>query len=186
MTYPWYTDVPAGASLEQGDIIEKCNILLPDEKHYQAINSDVENETPMNIIEIDGIIMSQSCDIENGKINSLILCPLRPLSKLMQENSYFKASDARENLRQGKLPSYHLLEKLSTNFLLEDYYIVDFHHIHSVPKKFIENIISNKNRIRLLPPYREHLSQSFARYFMRVGLPSDISREEIKNYTTKL
>jgi hypothetical protein len=25
-----------------------------------------------------------------------------------------------------------------------------------------------------MPPYREHLSQAFARYFMRVGLPSDI------------
>jgi hypothetical protein len=29
-------------------------------------------------------------------------------------------------------------------------------------------------RLRLLPPYREHLSQSFARFFMRVGLPIDI------------
>jgi len=34
-------------------------------------------------------------------------------------------------------------------------------------------------RIRLLPPYREHLSQSFARYFMKVGLPQDI---EIEGY----
>jgi hypothetical protein len=29
-------------------------------------------------------------------------------------------------------------------------------------------------RLRLLPPYREHLSQAFARFFMRVGLPVDI------------
>lgn len=28
--------------------------------------------------------------------------------------------------------------------------------------------------LRLLPPYREHLSQAFARYFMRVGLPQDL------------
>jgi hypothetical protein len=32
------------------------------------------------------------------------------------------------------------------------------------------------DRLRLLPPYREHLSQAFARYFMRVGLPQDIPR----------
>ena len=32
------------------------------------------------------------------------------------------------------------------------------------------------------PEYREHLSQAFARYFMRVGLPVDIDREEIKEY----
>jgi hypothetical protein len=26
----------------------------------------------------------------------------------------------------------------------------------------------------LLPPYREHLSQAFARFFMRVGLPVEV------------
>jgi len=31
-------------------------------------------------------------------------------------------------------------------------------------------------RLRLRPPYREHLSQAFARFFMRVGLPTDIKR----------
>lgn len=30
------------------------------------------------------------------------------------------------------------------------------------------------DRPRLRPPYREHLSQAFARLFMRVGLPADI------------
>jgi len=27
--------------------------------------------------------------------------------------------------------------------------------------------------LRMLSPYREHLAQGFARYFMRVGLPHD-------------
>ena len=40
--------------------------------------------------------------------------------------------------------------------------------------------ITQAHRLRLLPPYREHLSQAFARYFMRVGLPVDIDKEEIK------
>jgi len=30
-------------------------------------------------------------------------------------------------------------------------------------------------RQRLLPPYREHLAPAFARFFMRVGLPIDVS-----------
>jgi hypothetical protein len=28
--------------------------------------------------------------------------------------------------------------------------------------------------VRLLPPYREHLAQAFARFFIRVGLPVDV------------
>jgi hypothetical protein len=63
---------------------------------------------------------------------------------------------------------------------------VDYKWYDDVPawslKYFIETIIKSKQHKRLLPPYREHLSQSFARYFMRVGLPVDIPREEIKNY----
>jgi hypothetical protein len=33
---------------------------------------------------------------------------------------------------------------------------------------------AEKLHLRLLPPYRKHLSQSFARFIMRVGLPIDI------------
>ena len=36
------------------------------------------------------------------------------------------------------------------------------------------------NRLRLCPPYREHLAQSFARFFMRVGLPIDIPEEKVR------
>jgi hypothetical protein len=38
----------------------------------------------------------------------------------------------------------------------------------------LREYVKDKKRIRLLPPYREHLSQAFARHFMRVGLPSGI------------
>ncbi len=33
----------------------------------------------------------------------------------------------------------------------------------------------NEPRLRLLPPYREHLSQAFARFFMRVVLPVEVA-----------
>ena len=36
MEYKWYDDVPANSSIEQGDIVENCNILVPNEQHYQA------------------------------------------------------------------------------------------------------------------------------------------------------
>jgi hypothetical protein len=93
VNYNWYDNVQAGSSIEQGDIIENCNILIPNEQHYEAILESRENNNP------------------------------------------------------------------------------------------IEAIIKVKPHKRLLPPYREHLSQSFARYFMRVGLPVDIPKDEIKNYS---
>ena len=58
-----------------------------------------------------------------------------------------------------------------------DIRIVDFHEVFSLPRNFLENWLSYQGaRPSLLPPYREHLSQAFARFFMRVGLPIDIPR----------
>ena len=181
--YKWYDDVSANSSIEQGDIIEKCNVLIPNDQHYQAILESKENETPIDIKEINGIILSQSCDIQNEKIDSIIICPIWSLEKFTAMGGVFSGTQARENLRQGKFPEYHLLQRFTGEELPNDFYFVDFHHIYSIPKKFVEAILKNKPHKRLLPPYREHLSQSFARYFMRVGLPIDISKEEIKNYS---
>lgn len=54
-----------------------------------------------------------------------------------------------------------------------DHRIVDFHGVYTAPREFLEswNRRRAQPRLRLLSPYREHLSQAFARFFMRVGLP---------------
>jgi len=46
--------------------------------------------------------------------------------------------------------------------------------VFSLPVRFVRKKAADGRRLRLLPPYREHLSQAFARFFMRVGLPVDI------------
>lgn len=46
---------------------------------------------------------------------------------------------------------------------------------NTIPMQLAKEIAKqNSPRLRLCPPYREHLSQSFARFFMRVGLPINI------------
>jgi hypothetical protein len=182
MEYKWYDDVSTCSFIEQGDIIENCNIIIANEQHYQAMMENKENKEPLDIKEINGIVLSQSCDIQNEKIDSIILCPIWSLEKFINKGGYFKSSEAREDLRQGKFPQYHLLQRFESKELPNDFYFVDFNRIYSVPKKFIEASLKNKPHKRLLPPYKEHLSQSFARYFMRVGLPIDIPKDEIKNY----
>jgi hypothetical protein len=182
MKFEWYKDIEPETELEQGDILEQCHIILPKDTHYNAIIEQHKTEDPMDIITIIGIILSQTCDIINDKIDSIIVCPIWSLKKLIEINPYYRSRNAREDLRQGKTPSYHLLNKIELNDETEDFYFVDFHHIYSLPKNFVISHVKKLKRKRLLPPYREHLSQSFARYFMRVGLPTDISSDEIKNY----
>lgn len=184
MIFQWYEELQLINDITQGDIIKNCYIPTPNTAFYESIlNLDSEVSEPIDVESADLIILSQVCDIVNDKINSLVLCPVWSLDKLIESNEYFNSSKARESLRQGKEPSYHLLNQYQSNNISMDYSVVDFHQIFSLPKDYLKSItILKEYRLRLLPPYREHLSQAFARYFMRVGLPQDISNENIKNY----
>ena len=69
-------------------------------------------------------------------------------------------------------------EKDNINF---SHKVVDLRQLFSVPISTLRAIAEKQEyRLRLLPPYREHLSQAFARVFMRVGLPTDINIDEVK------
>jgi hypothetical protein len=179
MEYPWYKEIKKGSvELNQGDLIPNCPIFIPPPNLSLDIEANVEYK------EIDAVVLSQSCDLSHDKIEIVLVCPHYPLSKFLanlppDQTTSKKAKDKIiDNLRKGYLPSYHLLNKDSRFDPLKDYQVVDFKNVYGIHFESLNNIVSNLNsRIRLLPPYREHLSQSFARYFMRVGLPQDITIE---------
>jgi len=181
VVYPWYDDVDDTAPLEQGDIVENCQIIIPGAEHYRDIINETKSSKEVPVETINGIVLSQSCDIRHVKVDSIILCPIWALASCGAFNNP-KDTRPREELRQGKYYAYHLLNKLETSTLPSDFYLVDFHFIYSVSKVFLMETLKGKMRKRLLPPYREHLSQSFARYFMRVGLPIDIEKEKMVDY----
>lgn len=166
-----------------GGIIENCKILMPSKEAYNMLLKEEETFLEMEYIETTCIILSQSCDLTNDKIEFVILCPVNSLKYLINAVPYYRAKDAREQLRQGNQPSYHLLNKLTINGI-RDFYCVSFHHIFSVPKEYLKVLVSDKKRLRMKSPYKENLAQSFARYFMRVGLPLNIDKAEIQNYKT--
>ena len=80
-----------------------------------------------------------------------------------------------EDARRGNLPGFHVLAASDIPGLEREVRVVDFRRVYSLPVGFLrKKAVFNGRRLRLLPPYREHLSQAFARFFMRVGLPVDI------------
>lgn len=71
-----------------------------------------------------------------------------------------------------------MLNEYSSEIFSMEHRVVDFHDIYTIPRQFLESLLEQRGqpRLRLLPPYREHLSQAFARYFMRVGLPIGVQK----------
>jgi len=105
----------------------------------------------------------------------VLVCPIWSLKDFEAKSDYYKSKNGKESLRRGHLSGYHLLNKCEIDNFESDYLVVDFRNVYGVAFDFLVNFAKNQDRrIRLLPPYREHLSQAFARFFMRVGLPVDI------------
>jgi hypothetical protein len=166
--YPWYEIVDASEALMQGDFIGTCPVIVP--------SSSIEvGRISAEILEYDVIIMSQSCDLANQKLDNVLVSPIWPINEMELENEFFKSRKGKESLRQGNLPGYHLLNRCERENFEADFQVVDFRNVYGVPMDFLFDLSRKRGkRLRLLPPYREHLSQAFARFFMRVGLPVDI------------
>lgn len=184
MSYPWYEEVKNSEDLKQGDFISNCQVIIPPpQKITIGENMDIDIE------ELDTIILTQSCDLANNKVAHIMVCPIHNLEDFIsslpsdQTSSKKARNRIKDNLRKGYLPGYHLLnnpEPLCKNLeFSSDFIVVDFKNVYTINYQFAKTLVkSEKSRLRLLPPYREHLSQAFARYFMRVGLPQDLSIPE--------
>ncbi len=179
LRYPWYQTVEDD-SLQQGDLLPSFEVLVP------------VSGQPAAALEIDGqhkivdvVVMTQTCDIEQGKATSLLLCPRWDLWDFVDaagQKGQNWGSGIREELRKGNLPGYHLLNDAEQDGLSVRLGVVDFHEVYSAPTAVVREFTRRAGkRLRLLPPYREHLAQAFARFFMRVGLPVDIPKDKMKN-----
>jgi hypothetical protein len=166
----WYSIINGETALMQGDFFFSCKLL----NQISIIDTtEIDAETEIH----DIVILSQSCDLAAKKIDRALVCPVYQLETLSGLHADYKNKKAREELRKGNRIGYHLLNKPphQNGLSKDDFYVVDFKKPYSVALNILEELTNhNPTRLRLNSPYREHLSQAFARFFMRVGFPSDI------------
>ncbi len=179
MEYPWFELQENSADITQGDIIKSCPVPILKEFDISEEGQNVNAE----ITTIDGIVLTQACDIANNKVENIILCAITSKSEFeeLQRSKGKSEKEIRKSIDgiiKGQQNAYHIINAYKSEEFSQDYYIINFKDIFSVPVD-VARAIAEKNgkRLRLCPPYREHLSQAFARYFMRVGLPINIRIE---------
>lgn len=168
MSETWWQQVK-GRQLAQGDLLLNC--LIP------VFTGESDNEAVEEYLERARlIVITQSCDLENDKAANVAMCPIHRLDEFEKINEKFAMRGAWENVRKGRTEGLHLLaspDKYEDN---RESLVVDFGHIISLPIDYLKNHAESMEcRWRLRPPFLEHFSQSFARFFMRVGLPSGIA-----------
>lgn len=190
---PWYETIEGGNSITQGDLIFNCPLLSwnSDNLSFKGSNEAETLFGATDAIAADVVVMTQACDIENYKVSNVILCPHISLSEYRlywdsemrgrSQNPTEKSWKSHCNdICDGYLWNLSMINRYSIEGKIEmDVRLVDFHEVFTIPREFLEKLVAQRiePRVRLLPPYREHLSQAFARFFMRVGLPVPIEKE---------
>ena len=90
MEYPWYQAIHNTNDLQQGDFIPDCPIVVPP----NTIKED--EETEIEIRQIDSVILSQSCDLANDKVEIVLVCPF---TRLIHSLSHF-LKNKQETIKQ--------------------------------------------------------------------------------------
>ncbi len=194
MNSPWYEVVDAGTQLTQGDLVFDCPLLTWSAGATLQVGGSHETEVlkqAASAFRADVVVMTQACDLEHGKVRNVVLCPHVSLSKFQEaweramrqagQNATAKAwKNTCDDIADGHVWNHAFLNSVAPGegTLGTEIRVVDFHDIFTVPREFVESLLNQRKApwLRLLPPYREHLSQAFARFFMRVGLPEPLTK----------
>ncbi len=170
MLSKWYKTVSAEAPLEQGDILFGCpSIEIPAD-----VTPNEVRDNPTVVIDAvlrDYVIVTQSCDLEDGNVEFVQLCPVHELGGLPDLSSRSK----RGELAKDRMPRFTLLDKNNRQGFPQDYLVVDLASVQSLRLGYVKQVAIASRRLRLVSPYREYLAQRFAYYFMRVGKPSPVA-----------
>ncbi len=153
----------------QGDFLTDCNVPV------SPPNYSAKQPEEIQVDVYDLIVVTQSCDLVNNKAKLVAACPIYPISEFEKGNPDFIKRSKWNEVRRGRFEGLHLLGsplQPSNNSIA---LVVNFREIYSLPHDYlIQHAVSLGERWRLRSPYLEHFSQALARFFMRVGLPSEI------------
>jgi hypothetical protein len=166
---PFWTQV-LGNELRQGDFLRDCVIPVFSWQSGATVPDDLVKLDKANLV-----VVTQSCDLKNNKVHLVALCPIFTVGEYAIANARFEADHMREEVRKGRVEGLHMLAPTDALAGNRNALIVDFRMIHTLPIAYLAQHADGMGaRWRLNSPFLEHFSQAFARFFMRVGLPSAI------------
>lgn len=157
----WYAESP---DVQQGTLAFEVDVF---------IHAD-ENPENADYRKVSAIVLTQSCDIGKRSQTSLLIAEVHDFMQFFNGGaSFLKKTEYRNSLARGTSISDFLLPPHPGGLL--NWSIVNFRSLYVVDaSRFAAHQRTADSTICLASPYTEHLSQSFARFMMRVGLPSGL------------
>ena len=99
MEYKWYEELTDSDDITQGDILLNCPVAILDP--YAKLSEGAEIKTEIKYV--DGIIVTQACDIANKKTDNIVICSL--ITKAEAERQFElagkKPKDIKNSIKNG-------------------------------------------------------------------------------------
>ena len=163
-------------TLRQGDYLPGCLVPVPlfDPTTFGKKDTETQ-EVEIEVKELDLIVLTQSCDLDNKKVSQVLVCTINFICEFEEANPAFAKKGRWNDVLKGKVEGLHLLASPTNPDNNRDALVVNFREMYTLPYEYLLKHATELGfRWRLKSPYLEHFSQVFARFFMRVGLPSSI------------
>lgn len=173
--FAWYKLVPGSAGIQQGDFLNNFPVPV-----FPSTLADVEDDSvqlkldePVRLQRFNVVVATQSCDlVEPPPDQEVIVLPRYDYSTLSKRWSNIRGKDNWGNLVRGRVIRAHLLSRCEIPNHEFEFQVVDLQTVFSLSFEITRRVADKQEeRVRLLPPYREHLAQAFGKQFTRIGLP---------------
>jgi hypothetical protein len=151
--------------LSQGTLLRGTRVFEESQKY--------EEGKPPRIVSrsTDAIVLTQSCDIDKPAQNRLLVAEVQSYRRLAEEHGKpISEKGYRKDLIAGRSLAEFLLPPAQG--ALDDWSVVNFRELYTLDRDRLKR--SADTFVGLSSPYREHLGQAFARFMMRVGLPTGL------------
>ena len=101
----WYNKRAWNESITQGQIILECPVQISEKENGEIVSSTYL---------VDIIVVSQSCDLENRKIDNIVVAELIDLPMGNSKKDTLKKLEA---INSNTMPRYHLIKRYSEDGL---------------------------------------------------------------------
>lgn len=171
----------SGERICQGDVLRDVEFAFNDPR-----NPRFENKVHLSY----AIVMSQDCDLDidfksrkigatqaDKNLATILLCPAYPSEPFYSGTHIegwnmqkFNTTDAKKLQQNDRYNRYHFLEK-DIQFSIPDL-VLDFKHFYTAPYAILNTEYPRLYLATVNELFRERLSQRFANYLSRFGLPN--------------
>ncbi|MBI5870229.1 MAG: hypothetical protein HZB44_04620 [Actinobacteria bacterium] len=155
-------------SIRQGDIFFDFPVLVPP-ANPKAYIPGVEINLVIETHDI--IVMTQSCVLDNAKVEFATVCPHWPIGELLRiRPEEFKKRGFIQSIRSRKVPRYHHLDDCTVEGFIRCEAIVFFESVMRVPLDLLKGFTESP-RLRLTPTYLSILAHDFGDFFANPAKP---------------